>query len=162
MVSLRSLIIPPAAAVFVLEYTSQKGKSGWQYLDYYGALRYTLSLVNRSVLMTGKAKTEERRCHSECILSRDMKMWPPYCWIARVRCTKVLIKTPFVLCSASARWHLGRVVATLFLSPLHSHLIDTGSILAPFPTQPLHSIPKSLLHTHPSCYLCLDAACLHV
>src|SRR5258706_14836413 len=117
MISLRSLIILPAAAVFVLEYTSQKGKSGWQCLASYGALRCALSLVNRSVLMTGKAKTEERRCHSECILSRDMKMWPPYYQTARVRCTKGLIKPHFVLSSSSACWRLGRVVARLFYPP---------------------------------------------
>ena len=65
MVSLKSLIISLAAAVCVLEYISQKGKSGWQYLVSYGALRYGLSLVNRSVLTTGKAKAEEHRSHSE-------------------------------------------------------------------------------------------------
>ena len=84
--------IPPAAVAFVREYISQKGRSGWQYLASYGALRYALSLVNRSVLMTGKAKAEERRSHSEWILSRDTKMWPPYCQTARVRCNKDHIK----------------------------------------------------------------------
>ena len=64
-VSLKSLIISLAAAVFVLEYISQKRRSGWQYLASCGAMRCALSLVNRSVMTTGKATAEERRSHSE-------------------------------------------------------------------------------------------------
>jgi hypothetical protein len=122
IVSSRSLIIPPPAVVFALEYISQKGRSGWQYLASYGALRYALSLVRRSVLTTGKAKAEEHRSHSEWILNRDTKMWPLYCQTARVQFTKDYIETRCFLCSACLhRWPLGPVLLRLSYSPPHSH-----------------------------------------
>ena len=92
--SLRVLIIKPPDAVFVLGCTWQKGSYGWQYLASYGALIYALSVVNQSVLTIGKAHPGERRCRSECVLIRDMKMWPLCCRpTERVRCTKGHIGT---------------------------------------------------------------------
>ena len=140
----KSLIISLAAAVFVLEFISQKGNSGWQYLASYGALRYTLSLVNRSVLTTGKAKAEERRSHSECILSRDTRMWPRYYQAARIRCNKDLISTGFSTFSGLAQTRYGLQICTL------SHVT---SALDP---QATHTLPQ------PSCYLLLNAAHSHV
>jgi len=125
--SFKLLIRPFPAVVFVLESIAQRGRYGWQYLAFYGASRYSLPLVNRSVLTTGKAKTEERRSHSECILSRDTKMWPPYCQAARVRWANGHIKTGYFLCSACLHTLVcGSCGAqTFFYSSMHSHFVPS-------------------------------------
>jgi len=123
--SFRLLIRPLPAVVFVLECISQRGKCGWRYLAFYGASRYALSPMNRSVLTTGKAKAEERRSHSGCTLSRGTRMWPPYCQAVRVQCADDHVN-PVISCVAvhCTRWSVGGpVVSRHFSIPLCTRIL---------------------------------------